>query len=397
MAVISGDFIMMAARKVSFISKAAFCAALLVGASYGAQAQSVIVNYGALDQLDGAAPAAQQPSNPARYATGQGYPFQTAPAAPAATPYGTSPGYAPAPYGTAPAPMAAPAPAVQATTTYSPTPAQPEPAGYNRIMILGSPKMTDEARRTGQLPYSQGTLEYRQQLATMVGSGAKARPMPTTTTTPSAAPDTQRTSITSSGELPRRVSAYSRDGRPTATSPAAQERVLETTDGGLPRRISANSAPQATTDSGLPRRVAAAPSAYHKSSDGLIRRVSAKSGTIGLTRELLMEASQTPTGLPPLLVIKFQQREQDLTSADRNGLTPIMRQIGSQNSQFEVIGFASDGDSRVARKRSLDRTMAVRNFMIENGIPADRIKIRARGAEATRSGQVHDQVIIGGE
>ncbi|MEN8722646.1 MAG: OmpA family protein [Alphaproteobacteria bacterium] len=369
---------MMTARKVSFISKAAFATALLIGSGYGAQAQSVIVNYGALDQLDDAAPAAQQPTNPAAYATGQGYPFQTGPAA--AAPYGTAPQPQ---HGYAPTPMAAPAPAVQATTTYSPAPSMADfpapsgPEGYNRIMILGSPKMTDEARRTGQLPYSQGTREYRQQLATMVGAGAKARPMPTTNSA-APAPDLDRTTVdTSSGELPRRLAAYSRDGRPPV--PAKQERVLETTGDGLPRRISE------------------APSAYHKSSDGLIRRVSAKSGTIGLTRELLIEASQTPTGLPPLLIIKFQEREQDLTGGDRSSLAPVMQQISAQNSQFEIIGFASDGDSRVARKRSLDRTMAVRNFMIQNGISADRIKIRARGAEATRSGQVHDQVIIGGQ
>lgn len=356
------------------ISKSAFAAALLIAGGLGsvsvANAQnaansSVIVNYGALDQMEDAAPAA--PVDPATYARGNGYPFAVAPppgpinAYGAHNPYGYS-------YGS---PAASPAGNVQATQTHgAPSVAS---GGYNKAVILGSPEMSAEARRSGQLPYSAGTRQYRAEIAQQIAHGSRAYAQQ-----PSGLSNSSFDYQNQDGSLPRRTSAYTRDGRPTAA----------TSNDGLPRRTSAYSR------DGRPaaKPTQASPSAYHRSNDGLVRRVSAQSGTQGVTKAMLIEAAQAPTGLPTLLAIKFQRTAEDLTMADRQNLKAVVADLGKKYDRFEIVAQAADNNNRVAKKRSLDRAVAVRNYLISNGISANRITIRARGAV---DGAV-DQVKIGG-
>jgi len=361
----------MTARTTSMISKTAFAASLLVGAGLlsatAAFAQSnVIVNYGAIDDLDDAAPAAQT-VDPATYARGNGYPFATGPDGRLPSAYGPNNPYA-VQQGSGPA--AVPAPMVESTQTYGSAPEQ-YPDGYNKVVILGSPKMDEERRRSGQLPYSMGTKQYRAELAQQVASGTKTHPLPTASSMAQAESDYDTSYNSSFSYGDNRSSGYAGAYTPTDD---------------LPRRVAAAQRPGAEK----------APDAYHRSDDGLIRRVSSQSGTMGVTKAMLQEAAQRPDGLPPVLVIKFNTKDEDLNPADRSNLSPVVQKLEGKYQTFEVVGFASDSDSRVAKKRSLDRVVAVRNFLIENGVSSSRIKIRARGAEASRSGKLTDQVVIGG-
>jgi len=86
------------------------------------------------------------------------------------------------------------------------------------------------------------------------------------------------------------------------------------------------------------------------------------------------------------LRIVFDAETSKLAQSAREALLDIATKMQSQdNLRLQLLAYAGDADTSAsaARRLSLSRALAVRSFLIENGVRSTRIDVRALGNKST--------------
>lgn len=85
--------------------------------------------------------------------------------------------------------------------------------------------------------------------------------------------------------------------------------------------------------------------------------------------------------------ILFDEGSAELSAAAQSELTALAEQlVRNQGARVELIAYASGGDAEgtsYARRLSLSRAIAVRRFLIEQGVSSSRMDVRALGDQAS--------------
>ncbi|MCM0021949.1 MAG: OmpA family protein, partial [Tagaea sp.] len=84
----------------------------------------------------------------------------------------------------------------------------------------------------------------------------------------------------------------------------------------------------------------------------------------------------------PLATLPFAAGAIELTDQTRAALGPVLEALrGDANARLQIQAFATGGDDQgnQARRLSLSRALAVRGHLIEQGIAATRMDVRALG------------------
>lgn len=95
-----------------------------------------------------------------------------------------------------------------------------------------------------------------------------------------------------------------------------------------------------------------------------------------------------------MLQIRFRTGSSVLTRDDESRLKKIAKQIEAGGTRLQLKAYAegTGKDTSKARRLSLSRALAVRSFLIENGLRSTRIDVRALGI--ARDGGLPDRVDI---
>ena len=112
--------------------------------------------------------------------------------------------------------------------------------------------------------------------------------------------------------------------------------------------------------------------------------------TLAMAAPAAAEAPPIPTLKPALSApatalatsLDFAPAATDLDSSDRLALSEVAAQMrAAPDGQLSITAYAiaPNGDEALARRLALDRAVAVRRFMIEQGVPGTRLAVRALG------------------
>jgi outer membrane protein OmpA-like peptidoglycan-associated protein len=107
-------------------------------------------------------------------------------------------------------------------------------------------------------------------------------------------------------------------------------------------------------------------------------------------------APEAPTPATANLRIPFSTDQADFSKEGSAALDSFLRTSYETGAPaFTIIGYAAgkQDDPSAARRLSLARAMAARNFLMNNGVPSRRITLRALGSQA--AGGPPDRVDIG--
>ncbi|NQV59825.1 MAG: OmpA family protein [Alphaproteobacteria bacterium] len=104
-------------------------------------------------------------------------------------------------------------------------------------------------------------------------------------------------------------------------------------------------------------------------------------------------AALTPSG-DSLLQLRFRDGSSVLTGDDEDRLKAMADRVASTEARLQLKAYAAGNgnDTSKARRLSLSRALAVRSFLIENGLRSTRIDVRALGIP--RDGGAPDRVDI---
>ncbi len=104
-------------------------------------------------------------------------------------------------------------------------------------------------------------------------------------------------------------------------------------------------------------------------------------------------AASTPSS-DDILQVRFRASSSALTRDDEDLLKTIADKVAATEARLQLKAYAegSGNDTSKARRLSLSRALAVRSFLIENGLRSTRIDVRALGI--ARDGGVPDRVDI---
>jgi outer membrane protein OmpA-like peptidoglycan-associated protein len=86
------------------------------------------------------------------------------------------------------------------------------------------------------------------------------------------------------------------------------------------------------------------------------------------------------------LQIAFAAGESKLPTTARDGLKTLADRLKAEEGlRLQLLAYAGGGDlsASAARRLSLSRALAVRSFLIENGVRSTRIDVRALGDKTT--------------
>ncbi|MDP6691755.1 MAG: OmpA family protein [Alphaproteobacteria bacterium] len=107
---------------------------------------------------------------------------------------------------------------------------------------------------------------------------------------------------------------------------------------------------------------------------------------------------QQLAALPPsgdaLLQVRFRAGSSVLTRDDEDLLKIMAEKVAPTNARLQLKAYAegTGNDTSKARRLSLSRALAVRSYLIENGLRSTRIDVRALGI--ARDGGAPDRVDI---
>jgi outer membrane protein OmpA-like peptidoglycan-associated protein len=99
-----------------------------------------------------------------------------------------------------------------------------------------------------------------------------------------------------------------------------------------------------------------------------------------------LTSSQQTAALQPAdgqaLRLLFQGSTTKLNAAAQQQLQQMAAALAANNQRIQLKAFASGTSDRpsAARRESLSRALAVRSYLIENGVRSTRIDVRALGA-----------------
>lgn len=89
------------------------------------------------------------------------------------------------------------------------------------------------------------------------------------------------------------------------------------------------------------------------------------------------------------LTLDFPGNSSDLTSAAQRKLDAVIRQMEdlADGGRLQVRGYATgeDGSKSSARRIALSRALSVRSYLMDKGVKAKRVDVRALGAETDRN------------
>jgi outer membrane protein OmpA-like peptidoglycan-associated protein len=104
-------------------------------------------------------------------------------------------------------------------------------------------------------------------------------------------------------------------------------------------------------------------------------------------------ATLSPAG-DNLLQVRFRAGSSVLTDQDEIGLKSMVKKVAATETRLQLKAYAEakGNDTSKARRLSLSRALAVRSFLIENGLRSTRIDVRALGI--ARDGGAPDRVDI---
>jgi outer membrane protein OmpA-like peptidoglycan-associated protein len=275
-----------------------------------------------------------------------------------------------------PPPAGAPGtfPSTRSTTSGSPLPLPPEPvSGAEPVGVL--PTAPREAQAPATLP---------------------AAPLP-----PAAQPQGQTTGFQSatSPVLPKPEPMPTAPRATTTGAPVLQSQAIEgTTAAAVPKPQPWPLTGQSSTPAAIVERQpttpgSALPEAGQQATAMLPRALSSGSGAPG--------AASQPAALPPVtqsdgeLSVPFAEGSADVADSYKPALQQLAFQLVADPAmRIRLVAYAGDGDGGEGRARrlSLSRALAIRSYLMRQGVQSTRMDVRALGASAT-SGPV-DRVDI---
>ncbi len=91
--------------------------------------------------------------------------------------------------------------------------------------------------------------------------------------------------------------------------------------------------------------------------------------------------ARTPVNEEQALRVDFSGSSSRLTEEAESGLRSLVRSVAEQETRIQLKAFATGSADRpsTARRLSLSRALAVRSFLIEQGMRSTRIDVRALG------------------
>lgn len=97
--------------------------------------------------------------------------------------------------------------------------------------------------------------------------------------------------------------------------------------------------------------------------------------------------------------IDFTSGSTDLNEGGRRSLDRAVAELQrDQNARLQLVAYATGGSGddggSVARRVSLSRALAVRSYLIEQGIRATRMDVRALGSRSADGGSASDRVDV---
>lgn len=267
----------------------------------------------------------------------------------------TEPAAAPTP-AEAPATAAAPEPAAPEPTAPEPTAAAPEPAAQPATPEPAAPEPAAPEPAAAEPEPASEEAPPPVVAAVPEPAAQETRPQPTPEpTTPEPTP------------APAAVEA-------PAPSPAAEaETQAEATPEPEPEPEPETAAAEPEAAPAEPEQVAAPqlPPA-------------AESPAAGAARETETQTAALPSaaGIPGDLRLEFAGESAELDAAMRDRLLELARQLrGDESLRVQLMAYAAGegGDASRARRLSLSRALAVRSFLLDQGVRSTRMDVRALG------------------
>ena len=122
-------------------------------------------------------------------------------------------------------------------------------------------------------------------------------------------------------------------------------------------------------------------------------KAAAASPVMKATAKLNQMATLTPAG-DSALEVRFRSGSSVLTRDDERRLKVMVQSLAPTGTRLQLKAYAeaTGNDTSKARRLSLSRALAVRSFLIENGLRSTRIDVRALGI--ARDGGAPDRVDI---
>ena len=358
---------------------------LVIGGG-AAQRGSVTVDMGALDAIDGSyAPPATMPSRPG------GRIVLTPPSGQSGVPRAAAPQRAAPATASRPAPAAKPAPSRAATAT--PTPTRPAPAPATTRAPMPEPVPAPVVATPAPAPAPAPAPTPAVASAPPARSAAPA-PAPTPTPTPTPAPQAAARPAPAPTPAPAATPAPARSAAPEVRTPG-----LETTADMTPAPIAAAPEPApaparpapAATPAPAPSSTASAVAAAEPRRSP-VANPPPRTETPAAPPPRQQTAAVAPVPQPPIsagetqaLRIGFTGENAALAEPSKGeikGVVETMTKNPAMRVQVKAYASGNAEAASKARRISLSRALAVRAYLIEQGIGSTRIDVRALGNNA---------------
>ena len=279
--------------------------------------------------------------------------------------------------------------------------------GFDSVTVVGSPDMEQQAMQSGQVAFTSGTHQLVGQLRDAVDDSAAgggdgvpaAKPMKITTArtapagpeTPLGAPTPPPTPAPApmapqmmapqpapAPMAPQPMAPQSAAPQPIAPQPQPIAPQPRAADNPFPPDAPSMPIDQGMTmpmDQGAPMQMATQDPAALEGS----MAAAPEGWQQGVPSHLLNQATQAPSGNPAFASIVFPPNSAAITPVAEQKVGAAARQVITAGGNIEIVSRvpSQDANNRPALRMALRRALVVRNTLTAQGMPEERIEIRA--------------------
>jgi len=248
-----------------------------------------------------------------------------------------------------------------------PLTSQETQGGFDSVTIVGSPDMEQQAAQTGKLNFTEGTHQLVGSLRGAVGGSSSVEFEDSDVPTPKPVKVTVAKTSPTGPDVPLGQSAPPQPAMQPAPQPQPQPQVqpqVEPQAQAQPQEPMMMPAPIATTDpANLSGPATPAPESWQQN----------------VPSELLNQARQAPSGNPAFASIVFPPNSAAVTPVAEQKVGAAARQEITTGGTIEIVSRVPSltADNRPALRMALRRALVVRNTLVAQGMPEERITIRA--------------------
>ncbi len=238
--------------------------------------------------------------------------------------------------------------------------------GFDSVTVVGSPDMEQQALQTGQVHFTEGTHQLVGNLRGSVGGSSMVQFE--NSDVPTAKPvkvTTARTSLSG----PEFTMGQSSSVPP---QPVAPQPMPEPMSDPMP-------APMMTPEAQAPAQAPAPIATSDPASLSGPAVAAPESWQQNVPTELLTQARQAPSGNPAFASVVFPPNSAAVTPVAEQKVGAAARQEITSGGSIEIVSRvpSTTANNRPALRMALRRALVVRNTLVAQGMPEDRIQIRA--------------------